>query len=280
MISQSDVITSAFSSPQLQGFLSNIDYRIARTRQEMESSFGLVYKEYLKRGYVNEHPSQLRVTMYNALPQAATFVAVCKDEIVSTATLVPDSPLFLPMDEIYHEELNQLRAKGLKLCEITMLASNTELYRDGISLMLNAKKMFFIFLLFKTIFDYAKNVLGLDCICITVNPKHSLTYNFLLFKDIGGLKTYSNANGAPAVAKYLNLTTSEEDCKKAHKEGLYRMFFGKNTPAEKFSGKFEYSPEDLKYFFAEKSDVFKTSPAEKLDYIKQCYHSLDFKNII
>lgn len=272
--------TAEVDEARLQDFLEQIEYRVARSKEELEKAYALVYKEYLKRGYVKESDARLKLSLHNALPQTTSFVTVFEQEIFSTATLIPDSPLGLPMDEIYHQELEQLRKQGKKACEISMLASDTELFKNGISLLLNSKKMFFIFNLFKLIFDYAYRHLALDCICITINPKHILTYEFLLFKDLGGLKFYDNANGAPAIAKYIEFNSLEEECKQKNKEGLYKMFLQKATPLENFSQKAAFSPEDLGYFFSKKTRIFKNASSFQLDYIKQCYPAYNFTDII
>lgn len=256
---------------KLQTLFGTIDYRVARTKEELEKAYLLVYNEYLKRNYICQSSAELRLSIHNALPSTSTFIAVLENEIFSTATIVADSELGLPMDETYHEELSQLRKQNKKLCEVTMLASNTSLFTEGVSMMLNSKKMFLVFNLFKLIFDYAIQYLKLDCICITINPKHSLTYDFLLFKDLGGLKQYDKANGAPAIAKLLDLSTVERECKEKNKEGLYLMFFEKRTSEEKFTNKFKFSESDLNYFFKEKTSTFKNTTSDKLKYIKTFY---------
>lgn len=256
---------------KLQTLFSTIDYRVARTKEELEKAYLLVYNEYLKRNYICQSSAELRLSIHNALPSTSTFIAVLENEIFSTATIVADSELGLPMDETYHEELSQLRKQNKKLCEVTMLASNTSLFTEGVSMMLNSKKMFLVFNLFKLIFDYAIQYLKLDCICITINPKHSLTYDFLLFQDLGGLKQYDKANGAPAIAKFLDLSTVERECKEKNKEGLYLMFFEKRTSEEKFTNKFKFSESDLNYFFKEKTSTFKNTTSDKLKYIKTFY---------
>lgn len=261
---------------KLQSLFGSIDYRVARSKEELEKAYLLVYNEYLKRDYVCESSSKLRLSLHNALPSTSTFIAVLEKEIFSTVTIVADSELGLPMDESYHEELSQLRKQNKKLCEVTMLASNTTLFKEGVSMMLNSKKMFLIFNLFKLIFDYATQHLKLDYICITINPKHSLTYDFLLFKDLGGLKQYDKANGAPAVAKYIDLSTVESECKEKNKEGLYLMFFEKRTAEEKFTDKCKFSENELNYFFAEKTSIFKNSSFAQLNYIKSLYPGYNF----
>ncbi|RKY95795.1 MAG: hypothetical protein DRQ06_02920 [Candidatus Hydrothermota bacterium] len=273
-----DKILSPLTTPKT--FIETIEYRVVRTKEELEKAFHLVYQEYLKRGYTQLLPSQQKLSIFNSLPETTTFIAIWKKEVLATATLIPDSPLGLPMDEIYHQELENFRKRKGKLCEISMLASNTELFKNGVSLMLHSKKMFFIFSLFKLIFDYVYNILHLDYICITINPKHKLTYDFLLFKDLGELKTYSSVNNAPAIGKFLDLNNVKEECKKTGKEGLYRMFFSSKNEPTKFSPKLILSAEDLRYFFVEKTDIFKKATPFQLEYIKKCYPTYDFSQIL
>jgi len=271
---------TAADQRNLKNLLSTIEYRVARTREEVEESYSLVYKEYLKRGYLNEDASKMRVSPYNMLPQTTTFIGIVGKNVISTATVIVDSPLGLPMDEIYHNELIPVREAKKKICEISMLASDSELFSSGVSMMLNAKKMFFIFFLFKLILDYCKEVMDLDYLCITINPKHKMTYDLLFFKDLGGLKTYHFANEAPAIAKYLDLHTIEDNCKNNDKTGLFKMFFSGNTDPEKFKGKFAFTPDDLRYFFIERTGMLKKASPEQLTYLKQCYPCFDFSKII
>jgi len=273
-------ITETHSSTDLKTFLRLIDYRIARTREELEKAYYLVYKEYLKRGYTGETSSKIRVSIYNVIPQTTTFIAIVENEVIATATLIEDSPLGLPMDKIYHKELIQLRSNNKKLCEISMLASDTDLFKAGTSIMLNSKKMFFIFCLFKLVFDYADNFLALDFICITIHPKHKLVYDFLSFKDLGNLKVYPQVNGAPAIAMYCDLKSTEGKHEKQNREDLYKMFYRERTPDDKFMQKFVLTPADLKYFFVEKTDILKTAVPEDLEYLKTCYPNYDFSQII
>ncbi|MEW5895759.1 MAG: hypothetical protein AB1650_08415 [Candidatus Omnitrophota bacterium] len=265
----------------IKSLFEGIEYRVARSREELEKAYRLVYQEYRKQGYLDENTSKLQASVYNALPQTTTFVALVDDVVTATATIIPDSPLELPMDDLYHAELNELRGEGKKLCEVSMLASSSELFGEGVSLMLNAKKMFLIFFLFKYIFDYVRIELGVDYICIAVNPKHANTYDSLFFKNLGGgMKYYSKVNGAPAIAKCLNVQTVDEQCISRGRQSLYKMFLTGPADRDKFSRKVELKPEDLKYFFVEKIKVFRDATPQQLSYLKSCYPSYDFSRII
>ncbi len=261
-------------------FVADITYRLARSPEELEQCYRLVYEEYLERGYVNEHPSRMRFTLHNCLPETVTFVALYREAVIATATLIPDSPLGLPMDDLYRHELKALRREGLRLCEISMLASNTAVFPPGTSLMLNAKKMFLIFYLFKHIYDYTHHMLDLDAICIAVNPKHNLTYEYLLFEDLGGLKRYAKVNGAPALGKYLRLATVKDRVKAREGAALQKMFLSECVDPSRFTEKVRLTSESLRYFFVEKLPLLQSASQVHIRYIKRCYPDIDFSAII
>src|SRR6476620_9563536 len=103
-------------------------------------------------------------------------------------TLIADSPLGLPMDEIYTDELRRLRDRRGYLAEVSALAMDPEYQSSGVPLLLRLIRML------------------VSDLCITVNPHHAAFYRKAFhFQDIGGLKQYGKVNGAPAVALRLDL---------------------------------------------------------------------------
>ena len=108
-------IDTLVSQIDVQSLLANIDYRAARSKEELQKAYSLVYKEYLKRKYVTENQSGLRISIHNALPETTTFVGIADSEVLATATVIVDSPLGLPMDKIYSDDLKKIRKKGKKI---------------------------------------------------------------------------------------------------------------------------------------------------------------------
>lgn len=247
-----------------------IIYRVARSRREIEEAFSLVYKEYASRGYIPKHyKSNLRISIFNAVCSTVTFVAVEGKKVVATVTLIPDSPLGIPMDKIYKDEVDGLRKKGLKVAEVSQLSIDSELFPKSWFSMFNFSKLIFVFKLFKVVLDYAIYVAGLDELCIAVNPAHQYLYRFITFEQMGGLKYYGSVNRAPAVAFRCELTGAKEKVK--NKRGLYKIFFGSRTNPELLKGKYNLIVKDLEYFFMQKSDIFEKATPEQLAYIKSCY---------
>ncbi|HAH21458.1 MAG: hypothetical protein A2Y00_03700 [Omnitrophica WOR_2 bacterium GWF2_43_52] len=257
---------------------SGINYRVARTREEIEQAYALVYKEYLKKGYTKKNNSGLRFSIYNALPLTTTFIAATNtNHIAATATVISDSPIGLPMDELYQKELSTFRGQGKKLCEISMLATDNTLLRHE-PLASPLKKLLPLFILFKTLLDYTQDILKSDIMYITIHPKYKTAFNLLAFKDLSGVKSYQEVNGAPAIGQYVDFPTMAQELRKPGKEKLYAIFIINKTDHSKFENKLAFSLEDLRYFFSEKSDIFKTAPQAHKEYIERCYstgeHSL------
>jgi len=247
-----------------------IVYRVARTRDELEQAFALVYKEYRCRGFIPKYyKSKLRMSLYNALPSTTTFVALQGGKVVGTVTLIPDSPLGLPMDKIYKEEVDGLRKKGRRVAEVSQLATDNRLFPKKWFSMFNFSKLMFVLRLFKIVLDYGMRVEKLNDFCIAINPKHQYLYKFLEFESLGDLKYYGSVNRAPAIAKRLDLDKAEEHTRS--RKGLYRIFFSRNTEPSVFKGKYRLAASDLKYFFVKKSDILKKASKEQLKYIRSRY---------
>ncbi len=265
----------------MRSLFSGIEYRVARSRDELAQAYHLVYEEYLKQGYIHENPSKMRLSLHNLIPETTTFIAHVDSTVIATATVILDSPLGLPMDELYQNELAGLRSERARLCEVSMLAHNSDLISEKVSLMFNARKMFLIFFLFKQVFDYVVQEEDMDYICITVNPKHSAIYDSLLFKNLDSeIKYYSKVNGAPAVAKILNLSTIENDSAASKRQNMHKMFFNGRTDPRRFDEKFRFMIDDIKYFFVERSNVFEGIGPEEIKYILDAYPEYDLTGII
>lgn len=264
------------SKKGLPSSFDRIKCRVARTREELEKAYNLVYKEYYKRAYTSEIPSRMRFSIHNALPETTTFVAVTdSSEIASTATIIPDSPLGLPMDKIYTNELNQLRNQGKKLCEISMLASDSrQLSREPLSSPL--KRLLPLFMLFKAVLDYSLSMLKTDIMCITIHPKYKDAFNELAFRDLSGIKSYPDANGAPAIGMCVDMHALPRDFSLPGKEKLYEIFVLNTTDPARFIRKMTHTLQDLQYFFLEKSEIFKSAPPAQVEYVKSRYYPYSY----
>jgi GNAT superfamily N-acetyltransferase len=172
-----------------------LDFGLATDRRTLEQAFRLQHDQYVAHGYMDAHPSGWRLSLHNALSATHVFVARCGGRVVGTMTLIADSPLGLPMDEIYTDELRRLRDGRGSLAEVSALAVDPAYQSSGVPILLRLIRMLVI--------HAAQTVTDL---CIAVNPHHAAFYRKAFhFQDIGGLKQYGKVNGAPALALRLDL---------------------------------------------------------------------------
>jgi len=234
----------------------DIEFKVVDTLDELEQSYNLIYKAYVTRGYVKPHHSEMRIGIYNLLPDTRTFIAKKDDLVIMTLTLIPDSPLGLPMDEIYNIEMDFLRYHGRKAAELSGLAVHETL---------SGKGMFIFLALVKLVYFYARSA-GIDDFCIAVHPKHESFYeNVLLFEHLGEEKLYSCVRNSPALGKRLNLHTFEKRLSRRNRH-LYRFVCEQEHPFSQTISKNIVLDEALSCFLR------KGWPMEK---IRQFYHLPD-----
>lgn len=200
---------------------------VANTLEDRKRAWRMVYASYLEKGYAEASPEQLWCGLYDALPQTTTFVVTRNDVDVATLTIVFDSDFGLPADQIYRDELDRLRRKGRRLCEVVSLASNENDRRQGIEVLKH---------LFKLSLHMASKVVDATDFIITVNPHHAAYYERkLLFNRVGDVRSYAKVGGAPAVLLSLDLVTLSDKYMEAYgrQEGsIWHHFFDDRTQDE------------------------------------------------
>lgn len=177
---------------------TRLKFGLARRTNAWKGAFRLVHDQYVARGYMSPLPSGLRVGPHHALPSTKVFVVRDEGRVVGTVTLIQDSPLGLPMDELYGAELAGLRAEGRRLTEVSALAIDDDYKASGVSILTK---------LIRLVILYASEIAQDDDICFTVNPRHVRFYRRLLphAYQIGEIKAYHKVNGAPAALLRLDV---------------------------------------------------------------------------
>ena len=242
--------------------LENLLIKPASSREELEHAYRRVYWSYRHRAYIEEHPSRMRLSVFNAFPTTVTFVSIMDKEVIASITVVPDTEVGLPMDEIYRPELDELRAHGRKLVEATMFADRRNRdFRRSIPMLL---------LMMKYVFDHCCKITNADDICITINPRHEDFYQeYLPFTTLGPQRSYPSVQDHPAIAKRLNLNTVEEAC--ADKEYLQELFLQDHIPAPRLEKQYDLTCKDLYDLFVNLTDAFKDAPPEAIRSLRNHY---------
>ncbi len=192
--------------------------KTANTPDELQQSTQLVRDTYIKKGYLRADqvaPESIRAERTS--PQSRTLVAERNGTVVATLTLIPDSLLGLPMDEIYRHETDALRRRGRQLAELSGLSAHERFRGGGGSCCLGLMKLAY----------FHAQRMGVQDLCIAVNPRHRPFYQrVLFFEDLGDGKPrpYPRVSNNPACGQRLRLEGIEERIKKRNRR-LHRFFF-------------------------------------------------------
>lgn len=258
--------------------LRSVQFRVVQSVDEFTAAAQLVYREYLLRRYITPISSQLKLSIYHALPQTSTFIAWHRRAgVIGTITLIEDSPLGLPMDDAYKVELDVMRRHGRRLAEATMLALDGRLFSSGVFSMTHTKKFLLLLRLFRVMFDYVRSSTSIDDLVACFHPKHDLLFEFLNLRALGDVKAYPGAIGTPAMARRLNV---EETERQATSHPAYWFFYGRKPSPRPFTRKLALSSQDLRHLFVLDSSIFASASPTELTYLMSCYPTYNFAKIL
>jgi len=162
--------------------------RLAKLPGATREAGVLVERRYAGRGY--QTPAAQRD------PSLFTFLAYDEGQIVGTVGVRLDSPRGLSADDLYHSEIDALRAAGHRVCEFTRLAVDTTTASKPV-----------LAGLFHTAYLYAAVVSGFTHTVIEVNPRHVTYYKRALKFDQIGPERMNRRVMAPAVLLCAKFTT-------------------------------------------------------------------------
>ena len=193
-------------------------FKLTASREDLESTFRLLYAAYVEGGIAQPNARGLRATPYHLFPSTEVAVASYPERVVCTATLVRDGPMGLPMESVYQQQVDQRRAQGLSLAEISCLAHAqrpaTRYFQHVIGVM--------------SLVAQAAWSRGVEQLLLTVHPRHARFYSrYLGCELIGDVTRYETVCYQPAVALCLDMLRLAE----RHPHG-YAKLFGACHPAD------------------------------------------------
>ena len=158
-----------------------------------------------------------------------------------------------------------------------MLALDSQEFSNRAFTMFNPRKLLVTLRLFKVMFDYLRSSTQVHDLVACFNPKHQVLYDFLQLKPLGALKAYSGANGNPAVARHLNIASTQRD---ATAHAAYKFFYGRAPSTKPFAKKLRLTPDEMQWLFVLHSSVFANASAAEMEHVKSCYPTYDFDRIL
>jgi hypothetical protein len=163
--------------------------------EDLAAAYRLVHDVFLERGYIEPDQKGIRLRVFEALPETATFVAKAAAEVVGVTSVVVDSPdLGLPSDKAFKVEIDALRSAGRKICEGTNWLVAESHRRTAV--MSELMRCSFAHAMMQGCADF----IG------AVSPGHAGFYGLLGFEQLGGVRSYSSQIDDPVVVVRLDLT--------------------------------------------------------------------------
>ena len=189
---------------------------------ELEAAYRLVHDSFVDSGYIDPHPTGLRVRAFSALPDTALYIALAEGRVVGVLSMIPDGPLGLPMDGPFGREIARLRRMGRRLVEVSDLAIAKE-YRN----------LRVLTELTRCAMAHAVTI-GADDAVVAVSPSHSGFFEGILqFEPLGDARPYSAEKNDIVEGKRLSLVCIQEkyrglDKALGEEAFLYDFYFRSN----------------------------------------------------
>lgn len=205
------------SNPLRFGESNQFKLSVANNLESRKQAYQLVYKAYLKKNYTKVLQHEMWVTPFDFNPSTITFIISEKNRLVGTVTVVMDSQQGLPAEDIFENEVSQLRKKNISLAEITALAIDEGTHESSTVLK---------YLCNAAISSHLIN--NNSAFLITVNPRHAFFYRKkLLFEQIKMSRLYKKVSNAPASLLMLNNRIYKERCYEQENDSSRKIFYKK-----------------------------------------------------
>lgn len=249
----------------------NIKISVANKITDRIQAYQLLYSVYIEKEFATPNKTKMWYSLFDAHPDTVTFIAKEYDKVVGAITVVFDSEMGLPAENVYAKEINQLKKQNKKPAEIISLGISKEAR--------GAQKV--LVKLFNLAYLTAKGVHLASDIIITVNPKHTPFYiKKMFFEIIGENKNYDKVSGAPATLLILNFKKIEDlvntiRFKTYNKKTIYHLFFKADEKEDVIRMiKNEISPmtkEEINYFFEDETKQTIDNSEEHFDFIRNLF---------
>jgi GNAT superfamily N-acetyltransferase len=254
---------------------ARLELKIAETQSELEACFALLHDAYVASGFMQPHPSGLRVTPYHALPTTTTLCAKFDGRVAGTLSIVREGVFGFPMQSAF--DLGAVRAREGRIAEISALAVHPDFRRTGGSI---------LFPLMKFMYEYCTQYFDTRHLVIAVNPNRIELYEALLmFERLPSsvVDRYDFAGGAPAIGATLDLQAAPQRFlgvygRKAERRNLHRYFVETRLAHIRHPGRGYYTSNDpvmtpalLDHFFNRRTDVLAQLDERRLALLHSVY---------
>lgn len=232
-LQQDNSALSASQTAETPATDAEVIYCPAENYSDIHQAFSLAYAKYRERELTEDINREVFFGFHHILPQAATLVGKLGTTVFATLTAVADGPAGLPLDNVFHDELEELREKGYKLGELGLFADRRRSLTQSLSAIQE---------LFRMAYWYQMSV-GCEYGVIGVHPRHSAFYERLFgFETTGIIRDHPTVRGAPAE---LLLLEAASLTKFAARSRFVRAWLDQKMPEEIWETRYRLTIRDL-----------------------------------
>jgi hypothetical protein len=251
----------------LKFFGGQCEVHVANQLILRQKAYELIHDLYLQMGIVRKKDSDLWLSIYDALPNSVTFVA--EDDqgcSAGTLTVVFDSPIGLPADELYKKEIDEIRNSGRQICEFVSLGISNRA-KNPIKIL--ASLIYCAYL-------HAWSENNSRELIITIHSRFEKFYcRRIFFEKIGPKRNYAKVNGAPTVLLKLSLKEVIR-LRQTHRIFPFNIMPFSDQLDLELAKRIEnqvqpMSVEEFYTFFIEKTDTWEKSLPQQKEFIKSIY---------
>lgn len=238
---------TAMLAEQLERCGTGLVFQCAKNHDDVVAAWQLVYTAYRRKKLIHPNRHRLHTTPYATGAHSAIFTGYIGPVVVSTMTGILDNSIGLPLDRVYRNELDELRAQGRKLMEISLFADRRENLARSSAALLQLMRWVWHWGMLEGVTDFV----------IGVHPRHARFYSRAFgFEPAGPERVYPAVNDHPVV--YLRGEPTVQLVRDPMPRGL--EFFAQNpiNPAE-LAGRYNFPRYEME-----------TSPISEFLFNAQC----------
>lgn len=188
-------------------------FRTAKNWSDRHAAFELIYQSYLLRGQAAPNRIGMRVTPYQIHSNSQIFVGTHAGRVAATVTLVRDGALGLPMEQMFGQEVEQLRRADGEVAEASCLVVGDSYSSQTLQTFSGVTRIMVQFARFH----------GIRNLLIAVHPRHLEFYRrYFGFRSLSKrVAECPHVLGQPAVGMLLNFERFDQEQPKC-----WSTFFG------------------------------------------------------
>lgn len=256
------------------GEYNEYEVSVANDFYTRQAAYFLLYKNYTEKEYISPNSYKLWYSIHDSNKSTFTVVVKKAGKVIGAVTVNFKDEIDLPACQLFHEEIDQIRNLGHKVCEITSLAIDSKAI-EATEILIK---------LFNYAYLVSKEIKACSGFIITVNPKHEPFYRRkLLFSQFGNIKDYKKVGGAPAAFLFLNFDKvtntiidikQKETTKKESLRTLYISFDNSKELIKNITNEFlsSFKPMDkreINFFFYDNLDKWNSLSSKEKELVQQ-----------